>query len=115
VNDAKLMHLGKAVESLLNVTFQFSDRQIGLSFLDVLENMLQGLVAEFKHWVLDEAMLRICSVEEVEHLNDILFSFQGIKNLKLSGNSVANFLWSLYGYKLIGGTVDCLENVSYTL
>jgi hypothetical protein len=57
---------------------------VSVALLQVSEDILQILVAEFKYRVLDESVLAVSCVEKVQQLDDVGFSAKGLQYLKLS-------------------------------
>ena len=76
------------------------------------EYILQASVTEFEHCILNNPLLLVDRVKEIEHLDNILFTFEHIKNLIFSRNNVAGFLGSLQSYLLMSIVALGLKDIT---
>ena len=81
--------------------------------VQLLHNVLQVLIAEFEHLILDQSLLRVQSVEEVQQLNHIRLIFQAAEYFILARHFVPYLLGSFDGNHLVVDGVIGLEHVPY--
>ena len=113
VSNANSMHFGQAVEDLSSVLFDLSHTEIGVLLFQMSEYILQASVTEFEHCILNDPLLLVDRVKEIEHLDNILFTFEHIKNLIFPRNNITSFLSPLESDSLLSGVTLGLKNISY--
>jgi hypothetical protein len=95
VANAEVVHTFETFEYFSGVLLDVSHGQELLLPIEVLECVLEGLVTEFEHRILNDPLLLIERVEEVEELHHVSLATEHVEDFEFSRDDVPCFLGPL--------------------